>query len=117
MTRISHRGRGLAKALLQAAERSAIGARGRQSARLDTAVDNAASGLYERVASSCPGVLFRLPNQPHGCGTDGTRCSSWNGCSLTPCCDLRGIGLLRLAPPTTRPWTLSTAISSAHSRA
>ena len=54
MTRISHRGRGIAKALLHAAERAAI-ERGRWLLVLDTAVDEGASGLYERVGFNCPG--------------------------------------------------------------
>ena len=48
MTRISHRHRGVATALLGAAEEMAI-ARGRTLLVLDTAVDDGASRLYERA--------------------------------------------------------------------
>src|SRR3982074_1440799 len=56
MTRISHRGRGVAKALLRAAERAAI-ERGRWLLVLDTAVDEGASGLYERVGYKLSGII------------------------------------------------------------
>src|SRR5258708_2758511 len=46
MTRISHRGRGVARALMQTAETVAI-ARGRTLLVLDTATEDGAGGLYE----------------------------------------------------------------------
>ncbi|MGH6713086.1 MAG: GNAT family N-acetyltransferase [Bradyrhizobium sp.] len=70
MTRISHRGRGVAKALLHAAERAAI-ARGRWLLVLDTAVDEGASGLYERVGFKLSGVIPDYAYRPHG-GLTGT---------------------------------------------
>jgi GNAT superfamily N-acetyltransferase len=70
MTRISHRGRGVAKALLQAAERVAI-ERGRWLLVLDTAVDEGASGLYERVGYKLSGIIPDYAYRPHG-GLTGT---------------------------------------------
>ena len=61
MTRISHRGRGIAKALLKRAERVAL-ARARTLLVLDTAADGGASALYEavgfRLAGVIPGLLI-----------------------------------------------------------
>src|SRR5215813_7942300 len=48
MTRLSHRHRGVATALINAAEKTAI-ERGRTLLVLDTAVDEGASGLYEKL--------------------------------------------------------------------
>jgi GNAT superfamily N-acetyltransferase len=70
MTRISHRGRGVAKALLHAAECAAI-ERGRWLLVLDTAVDEGASGLYERVGFKLSGVIPDYAYRPHG-GLTGT---------------------------------------------
>ena len=70
MTRISHRGRGVAKALLHAAERAAI-ERGRWLLVLDTAVDEGASGLYERVGFKLSGIIPDYAYRPHG-GLTGT---------------------------------------------
>jgi GNAT superfamily N-acetyltransferase len=70
MTRVSHRGRGIAKALLYAAERAAI-ERGRWLLVLDTAVDEGASGLYERVGYTLSGVIPDYAFRPHG-GLTGT---------------------------------------------
>ena len=70
MTRLSHRGRGVAKALLQVAERAAI-ERGRWLLVLDTAVDEGASGLYERVGFKLSGVIPDYAYKPHG-GLTGT---------------------------------------------
>ena len=70
MTRISHRGRGVAKALLHAAEREAI-ERGRWLLVLDTAVDEGASGLYERVGFKLSGIIPDYAFKPHG-GLTGT---------------------------------------------
>jgi ribosomal protein S18 acetylase RimI-like enzyme len=70
MTRISHRGRGVAKALLHAAERAAIEQR-RWLLVLDTAVDEGASGLYERVGFQLSGIIPDYAYRPHG-GLTGT---------------------------------------------
>jgi ribosomal protein S18 acetylase RimI-like enzyme len=70
MTRMSHRGRGVAKALLRAAERAAI-ERGRWLLVLDTAVDEGASGLYERVGYKLSGIIPDYAYRPHG-GLTGT---------------------------------------------
>src|SRR5579862_680241 len=48
MMRLSHRGRGIAAALMRAAEALAV-ARARTLLVLDTAVDDGASGLYEKL--------------------------------------------------------------------
>jgi ribosomal protein S18 acetylase RimI-like enzyme len=70
MTRISHRGRGVAKALLHAAERAAI-EHGRWLLVLDTASDEGASGLYERVGFKLSGIIPDYAFKPHG-GLTGT---------------------------------------------
>ena len=70
MTRVSHRGRGVAKALLLAAERVAI-EHGRWLLVLDTADDEGASGLYERVGYQLAGVIPDYAYKPHG-GMTGT---------------------------------------------
>ena len=55
MTRISHRHRGIATALLREAERMAI-ERGRWLLVLDTAEDEGAAGLYERMGFKLTGI-------------------------------------------------------------
>ena len=70
MTRLSHRGRGAARALLREAEAIAI-ARGRTMLVLDTAVDEGASWLYERVGFTLSGVIPDYALKPHG-GLTGT---------------------------------------------
>lgn len=70
MTRVSHRGRGVAKALLHAAERAAI-ERGRWLLVLDTASDEGAAGLYERVGYNLSGIIPDYAYKPHG-GMTGT---------------------------------------------
>jgi ribosomal protein S18 acetylase RimI-like enzyme len=70
MTRISHRHRGIATALLRAAERAAI-ERGRWHLVLDTAVDEGASGLYERLGFKLSGIIPEYALRPHG-GLTGT---------------------------------------------
>jgi len=70
MTRISHRGRGVAKALMGAAERMAI-ERGRTLLVLDTAVDDGASGLYEALGFTLTGIIPDYALKPHG-GLTGT---------------------------------------------
>jgi GNAT superfamily N-acetyltransferase len=58
MTRVSHRHRGIATALLREAERMAT-ARGRWLLVLDTAEDEGAAGLYERMGFKLP-ASFRI---------------------------------------------------------
>jgi ribosomal protein S18 acetylase RimI-like enzyme len=70
MTRISHRQRGIATALLREAERIAI-ARGRWLLVLDTAEEEGAAGLYERSGFRLTGVIPDYALKPHG-GLTGT---------------------------------------------
>ncbi len=70
MTRVSHRHRGVATALLHAAERIAI-ERGRWLLVLDTAEEEGASGLYERLGFKLSGVIPDYALKPHG-GLTGT---------------------------------------------
>jgi ribosomal protein S18 acetylase RimI-like enzyme len=70
MTRISHRGQGVAKALMRAAESMAV-ERGRTLLVLDTAVDGGASGLYEGLGFVLAGVIPDYAYKPHG-GLSGT---------------------------------------------
>jgi hypothetical protein len=71
MTRLSHRHRGLATALMSAAEAAA-----RQSGRtllvLDTAVEDGASALYEGLGFELTGVIPDYALKPHG-GLTGTK--------------------------------------------
>ena len=71
ITRVSHRGHGVAKALLHAAERVAV-AHGRWLLVLDTADDEGASGLYERVGYKLAGVIPDYAFKPLG-GMTGTK--------------------------------------------
>jgi ribosomal protein S18 acetylase RimI-like enzyme len=70
MTRVSHRQRGIATALLTEAERVAI-ARRRTLLVLDTAVDDGASWLYERAGFQLAGIIPDYALLPHG-GLTGT---------------------------------------------
>jgi ribosomal protein S18 acetylase RimI-like enzyme len=70
MTRVSYRHRGIAAALLRAAENIAI-TRGRTLLVLDTAVDEGASPLYERAGFSLTGIIPDYALKPHG-GLTGT---------------------------------------------
>ena len=70
MTRISHRHRGIATALLREAERAAL-EHGRWLLVLDTAEDEGAAGLYERVGFQLTGVIPDYAVKPHG-GLTGT---------------------------------------------
>ena len=65
MTRISHRGRGVARALMRVAERLAI-ERGRTLLVLDTAVEGGASGLYEGLGFQLSGIIPDYALKPHG---------------------------------------------------
>ncbi|KRR11466.1 GNAT family acetyltransferase [Bradyrhizobium jicamae] len=70
MTRVSHRHRGIATALLREAERLAI-AHQRWLLVLDTAEDEGAAGLYERMGFKLTGVIPDYAFKPHG-GLTGT---------------------------------------------
>lgn len=70
MTRASHRHRGVATALLRETERLAA-ARGRTLLVLDTAVDEGASGLYEKMGYQLSGIIPDYALRPHG-GLTGT---------------------------------------------
>ena len=70
MTGLSHRGRGVARALMREAEGIAV-ARGRTLLVLDTAVDDGASWLYERMGFTLSGIIPDYALKPHG-GLTGT---------------------------------------------
>ncbi|KJC59406.1 GNAT family acetyltransferase [Bradyrhizobium sp. LTSPM299] len=70
MTRVAYRKRGVATALLQAAERLAVD-RGRTLLVLDTAVDDGAAPLYERLGFQLSGIIPDYALKPHG-GLTGT---------------------------------------------
>jgi len=71
MTRVACRGRGIATALLREAERLAI-ARQKSMVVLDTASDEGAGPLYERLGFIFAGELPDYALKPHG-GLTGTR--------------------------------------------
>ncbi|WP_340646599.1 GNAT family N-acetyltransferase [Phenylobacterium sp.] len=70
ITRLSHRGRGIATALLREAERLAV-QRSRTLLVLDTATDGGAAPLYEAVGFNLAGVIPDYAYKPHG-GLSGT---------------------------------------------
>jgi ribosomal protein S18 acetylase RimI-like enzyme len=70
MTRVSHRGRGIATALMHAAEACAS-ERARTLLVLDTAVEDGASAFYERLGFTLTGVIPDYALKPHG-GLTGT---------------------------------------------
>ncbi|BAM89521.1 acetyltransferase, GNAT family [Bradyrhizobium oligotrophicum S58] len=71
MTRVSHRKRGVATALLRAAEGLAR-QHGRTMLVLDTAVDGGASELYEGLGFQLTGIIPDYALKPHG-GLTGTK--------------------------------------------
>jgi len=71
MTRISHRKRGIAAALLRAAE-SRAREHGRTMLVLNTAVDGGASQLYEGLGFQLTGIIPDYALKPHG-GLTGTK--------------------------------------------
>ena len=71
MTCLSHRGRGVAVSLMQAAENMAV-KRGRTLLVLDTATDGGASTLYERLGFTLTGEIPDYALKPHG-GLSGTK--------------------------------------------
>lgn len=70
MTRLKHRGQGLARALMVEAEEIAC-QRGRTLLTLDTADDNGAGPFYEKLGFTRAGVIPDYAYKPHGglCGT------------------------------------------------
>ena len=70
MTRQSHRGRGVAGALMRAAEQRAL-ARGKTLLVLDTADEGGAAGLYERLGYTYAGTIPDYAFKPQG-GLTGT---------------------------------------------
>jgi len=70
MTRVAHRHRGVATVLMQAAEQLAIAHR-RTLLVLDTAEEDGASRLYERLGFQLSGIIPDYALKPHG-GLTGT---------------------------------------------
>lgn len=70
MTRVSHRRRGAARALMLEAERIAL-ERGRTLLTLDTGEEDGAAGLYERLGFERAGRIPDYALKPHG-GLQGT---------------------------------------------
>jgi ribosomal protein S18 acetylase RimI-like enzyme len=70
MTRVSRRGRGVARSLMLEAERIAV-ERDRTLLVLDTAEDGGAAGLYERLGYHRVGLIPGYALKPHG-GLTGT---------------------------------------------
>ncbi|VIO74356.1 GNAT family N-acetyltransferase [Bradyrhizobium ivorense] len=70
MTRVAHRKRGVATALMQAAEQLAV-AHGRTLLVLDTAEEDGAAPLYERLGFQLTGLIPDYALKPHG-GLTGT---------------------------------------------
>jgi GNAT superfamily N-acetyltransferase len=70
MTRVSYRGRGIAMALLRAAEKLAI-ERGKSHLMLDTASDEGAGGFYAKAGFILAGEIPEFALKPHG-GLTGT---------------------------------------------
>ncbi|HEY2596351.1 MAG TPA: GNAT family N-acetyltransferase [Chloroflexota bacterium] len=70
MTRVSRRGRGIARALMIEAERIAV-ERGRTLLTLDTAEDEGAGPFYEKLGFIRAGVIPDYAYKPYGglCGT------------------------------------------------
>ena len=66
ITRISHRGRGVATALLRRAEQHGRSSAARTLLVLDTAVDGGASPLYESVGFKFAGVIPDYALKPQG---------------------------------------------------
>ena len=70
MTRLAHRGKGIASRLMRAAEALAV-ERGRTLLVLDTATEEGASGLYEKLGFTLTGEIPDFALKPHG-GLTGT---------------------------------------------
>lgn len=65
MTRVSHRGQGIARTLVLEAERIAV-AEGRTLLTLDTAEEDGAAGFYERLGYQHAGTIPDYAYKPHG---------------------------------------------------
>jgi ribosomal protein S18 acetylase RimI-like enzyme len=65
MTRVSRRGRGVARSLMLEVERIAV-KRGRTLLVLDTAAEEGAAGFYERLGYHRVGVIPGYALKPHG---------------------------------------------------
>jgi ribosomal protein S18 acetylase RimI-like enzyme len=70
MTRVTHRGRGIARSLMREAERLAVEKR-RTLLVLDTAAEEGASGFYEGLGYQRVGLIPSYALKPHG-GLTGT---------------------------------------------
>ncbi|PDQ19217.1 GNAT family N-acetyltransferase [Mesorhizobium sanjuanii] len=70
MTRVEHRGKGVATRLMRAAETLAA-EQGRTLLVLDTATEEGASGLYDRLGFTLAGEIPDYALKPHG-GLTGT---------------------------------------------
>jgi ribosomal protein S18 acetylase RimI-like enzyme len=70
MTRMSHRGKGVATALMRVAENLAV-ERSRTLLVLDTAVEDGAAALYEKLGFVLAGTIPDYALKPHG-GLTGT---------------------------------------------
>lgn len=70
MTRMSHRGRGIARSLMDCAETIAA-ARGKSHIVLDTATEEGAAGLYRKLGYNLTGEIPNFALKPHG-GLTGT---------------------------------------------
>lgn len=70
MTRVSHRRQGVARLLMREAERIAVD-RGRTLLTLDTATEEGAAGLYEKLGFQRVGEIPGFALKPHG-GLTGT---------------------------------------------
>ncbi|MDX8519452.1 GNAT family N-acetyltransferase [Mesorhizobium dulcispinae] len=70
MTRLDHRGKGIAARLMRAAEELAV-QRGRTLLVLDTAAEEGAAGLYEKLGFTLTGEIPDYALKPHG-GLTGT---------------------------------------------
>ena len=70
MTGLRHRGQGIARSLMEVAEQMAVD-RGRTLLNLDTAEDEGAAGLYEKMGFQRTGVIPDYALKPHG-GLTGT---------------------------------------------
>ncbi|ESY77916.1 GNAT family acetyltransferase [Mesorhizobium sp. LNHC221B00] len=70
MTSVEHRGRGIGTRLMRAAERVAV-EKGRTLLVLDTATEEGAAGLYEKLGFTLAGEIPDYALKPHG-GLTGT---------------------------------------------
>ncbi|ESY23761.1 GNAT family N-acetyltransferase [Mesorhizobium sp. LNJC394B00] len=70
MTRVEHRGKRIASRLMRAAETLAV-EKGRTLLVLDTATEEGASGLYEKLGFTLTGEIPDFALKPHG-GLTGT---------------------------------------------